>query len=71
MNVFEDIFRDLAGAFKEIFNCIENLVLNVFDVLREVKYEEKVKFKPILEIRPNKINYPNKRLLNYYCRNNC
>lgn len=61
----------IVDAFKELLDSLKPGLLKAYEMLQEVEYEEKVRFKPILEIKPNKINYPNKRLRNYYCRNNC
>lgn len=71
MNVFESIFKDLNEAIKTVFGNLKDMLSNVFVFLKEIDYKEKVKFKPVLEIKPTKTYYRNKRISNYYCRNNC
>lgn len=68
-----EVFGLIAEAFKEAWDEAKPGLLELYEMLQEVEYKQKkkVKFKPILEIRPTKINYPNRRLRNYYCRNNC
>lgn len=64
---------DFYGIFGETF---EKLAETVRDLMYdwqiiEVKIKKKIKYKPILNISPNKTYIRDKRNVNYYCRDNC
>lgn len=51
--------QEAFKGFQRIFNFIK------------VDNKEKQKYKPVLQIKPNKSVLTDKRLKNHYCRSNC
>lgn len=63
---------EVADKIKEIFKDNEDSFLRLMEIIKDF-YEienNKVKYKPVLEIKAKKERLIDKRNNNYYCRNN-
>lgn len=63
--------RIIIEAFKKLWDKIKPYITKFWERVQEIEYEKRIKFKPVLEIKPTKTYYQNKNITNYYCRNNC
>lgn len=64
-------FRLMKDAFMDALSRISSCISDFVEIIGNMQIKEKAKFKPVLKIHPNKSIIKNKRLINYYCRNNC
>lgn len=65
------VFETLGELFSGIFEDLMTPIRDLFELFKDIKPIEKIKYKPVREIKPTKTFLLNKRFNMYYCRNNC
>ena len=63
-SVCKSVWEEITRIFKELVDYINKIM----ESIKNIKIN---KFKPVLKIYPNKTYFRDKRMINYYCRDNC
>lgn len=65
------LLKYIADELISVIKSCMKEILELIELLSGVEVIKKLNYKPVKEIKPNKVVMLNKRLTRYYCRNNC